>query len=285
MANGWFGKKRLPGAEVQEAPPSIPDGLWTQCGKCREVLFAREWERNLKVCTKCGHHFRLTAPERIAMLLDEESFVEIDGDLTSANPLNFPGYDDKIRRHGAASGLKDAVVSGHGTLDGYALSVAVTDAHFMRGAMGSVVGERISRAVELATQRRTPVLLISGSGGGARMEEGLLSLMQMAKTSASIARHHDAGLMTIILLTDPSLAGIMASWGSLGDVLLAEPGAQIGFVGERVSQQAHLGKVPQGFQSSEFQLTHGQIDQVVHRKDLRDTLTLLLEFAGAPGVA
>jgi acetyl-CoA carboxylase carboxyl transferase subunit beta len=207
--------------------------------------------------------------------------VELDGDLRSANPLGFPGYDAKLRRHSEATGLPDAIVSGEATLDEYPMTLAVTDAFFMRGAMGSVVGERITRAVERATDLRVPALLVSGSGGGARMEEGLLSLMQMARTGAAIARHSDAGLLTVVLLTDPSLAGIMASWGSLGDILLAEPGAQIGFVGERVSQQAVLGKVPAGFQSSEFQLAHGQIDRVVPRKELRGVLSLLFRFSGA----
>ncbi len=279
MAHGWFGRKKIPAAGAG-AGAGIPEGLWTQCPKCKEVLFAREWERNLKVCLKCHHHFWLTARERIEMLVDPGSFAELDGSLVSANPLDFPGYADKLRRHGEKTGLTDAIVSGEALLGGHPLTLAVTDAHFMRGAMGSVVGERLTRAVERATARRIPTLLVSGSGGGARMEEGLLSLMQMAKTSAALARHNQAGLLSIVLLTDPSLAGIMASWGSLGDILLAEPAAQIGFVGERVSAQATLGKAPANFQSAEFQLQHGQIDLVTPRKDLRDTLQRLLAFAG-----
>ncbi|MBM3458956.1 MAG: acetyl-CoA carboxylase carboxyl transferase subunit beta, partial [Armatimonadetes bacterium] len=210
--------------------PDIPEGLWTQCPKCKEVLFGREWERRLKVCLKCNHHFWLSAPERIELLVDPGTFVERDGDLRSANPLDFPGYAEKLKRHGQNTGLSDAIVSGEAELGGFPLTLAVTDAHFMRGAMGSVVGERLARTVERATERRIPTLLVSGSGGGARMEEGLLSLMQMAKTSAALARHHDARALSIVFLTDPSLAGIMASWGSLGDILIAEPAAQIGFV-------------------------------------------------------
>jgi acetyl-CoA carboxylase carboxyl transferase subunit beta len=282
MANGWFRKRK-----VETTPPNpqggeIPEGLWTQCPKCRELLFTREWERNLKVCLKCGYHFHLTALERIELLLDPDSFVEEDREITSTNPLSFPGYDNSLARYRASTGLQDGIVSGAGTLHGLPLTLAVTDFHFLRGAMGSAVGERLTRAVERATERRVPALLVSGSGAGALMQEGLLSLMQMAKTSGAIARHHAAGLLTVVLLTDMSMAGIMASWGSLGDVLLAEPAAKIGFVGERVSQQANLGKPPPDFQTAEFQLRCGQIDRVVPRKELRDTLGTLFSFAG-PG--
>lgn len=283
MANGWFGKRKQAQPGGGPAAPST-EGLWIQCQneKCRHLLYKREWERNLKVCTSCGYHFRLGARDRIEMLLDPGSFVERDDHLVSSNPLDFPGYWETLERHRQQSGLQDAIMSGEGLLAGHPLTIAVTDVHFMRGAMGSVVGERLTRAVERATARGVPTLLVSGSGGGARMQEGLLSLMQMAKTSAAIARHHQAGLLTVVLLTDLSLAGIMASWGSLGDILLAEPGAKIGFVGERVSRQAQVTKVPQDFQTAEFQLAHGQIDRVVPRKELRDTLAMLLRFAGAP---
>lgn len=274
MANGWF-RKRPPGRE-------IPEGLWTQCPKCRELLFNKELERNLKVCLKCGYHFHLSALERIELLLDEGSFQERDAELTSVNPLDFPRYTDKLERYRHATSQREGIVSGEGAVAGMRLCIAATDVRFMRGAMGSVVGERLMRATERATKLGAPVVLVSGSGGGALMEEGLLSLMQMAKTSGAIARHHAAGLLTIVLLTDMSLAGIMASWGSLGDVILAEPGAKIGFVGERVSQQAHLGKAPSDFHTAEFQLRCGQIDAVVPRRELRDTIANLLRFAGAP---
>ncbi len=276
MANGWFRKRKV------ERSSEFPEGLWTQCPKCRELLFNREWERNLKVCRKCGYHFRLSARERIEMLLDEGSFTERGAHLASVDPLQFPGYRDSLERYRKQTGLQDAIVSGAGTLDGRPLAVAATDAHFMMGSMGSVVGERICRAVEEATQRRWPVLLISGSGGGARMHEGLLSLMQMARTGAAIAHHHRAGLLTVILLTDPSMGGVTASWGMLGDVILAEPGAMIGFAGLRVSQQAQVAKVPSDFQTAEFQQAHGHIDRVVPRKELRDTLSVLFQFAGVP---
>jgi acetyl-CoA carboxylase carboxyl transferase subunit beta len=283
MANGWFRKRKNPQPPAGSSTPNdASEGLWIQCDACKKLLFKREWERNLKVCHLCGHHFRLTAWERLELLLDPDSFVEQDDDLVSSNPLDFPGYWETLERHRKASGLADAILSGDGLLEGHPLTVAVTDAHFMRGAMGSVVGERLTRAVERATERGVPTLLVSGSGGGARMQEGILSLMQMARTSAAIARHHQAGLLALVLLTDPSLAGIMASWGSLGDVILAEPGAMIGFVGQRVSQQAQVSKVPSNFQTAEFQLQHGQVDRVVPRKDLKETIATLFRFVGAP---
>jgi acetyl-CoA carboxylase carboxyl transferase subunit beta len=273
MANGWF-RRRRPSGE-------LPEGLWTQCPKCRELLFTREWERNLKVCLKCSYHFRLTASERLDLLLDPGSFTERDEALLACDALDFPGYSESLDRNRKKTGLSDAIVSGEGALSGHPLSIAVTDANFMMGSMGSVVGERITRTVERATERGIPTLLISGSGGGARMHEGLLSLMQMAKSSAALARHHQAGLLTVVLLTDPSMGGVSASWGSLGDVILAEPGAMIGFAGLRVSQQAQVHKVPADFQTSEFHLAHGQVDAVVPRKDLKETIARLLQFAGA----
>lgn len=273
MANGWFRKRD---------PNPFPEGLWTKCEKCRELLFTKEWERNLRVCQKCGYHFRLSARERIALLLDEGSFVERDKTLVPTNPLDFPRYAESLERYSSETGLADAIVSGEGTLAGHPLTIAVTDANFLMGSMGSVVGERITRVVERATERRVPVLLVSGSGGGARMHEGLYSLMQMAKTSAALARHHEAGQLALVLLTDPSLAGIMASWGSLGDVIVAEPGARIGFVGERVSKQQQVTKVPADYQTAEFQLARGQVDLVVPRKELKDTLATLLAFAANP---
>jgi len=287
MANGWFrkqagGDRRPPDDGPRETAGDIPEGMWIKCPKCRDLLFAKELERNLKVCTKCGYHFRLTARERIDLLLDPGSFVEHDAGLASVNPLDFPDYTQKLEEHRRRTGMSEAVLSGEGALEGQMLTLAVTDFHFMGGSMGSVVGERITRAVERATKVGVPTLLISGTGGGARQQEGLLALMQMAKTSAALARHHDAGLLAVVLLTDMSLAGVMASWGSLGDVMLAEPGAKIGFAGERVSQQAQVMKVPADFQTAEFHLAHGQLDKVVQRKDLRDTIARVMRFAGAP---
>lgn len=283
MANGWFRKRKDAADRTTPTPGNdIPEGLMTQCVRCKELLFTREWERNLKVCGKCGYHFRLSARERVEMLLDPGSFVERDTKLRSADPLDFPGYASSLERNRERAGLWDSIVSGEGLLEGHPVTLAVTDSHFMMGSMGSVVGERLTRAVERATDRGVPVLLVSGSGGGARMHEGLLSLMQMAKTSAALARHHRAGLLAITLLTDPTMGGVTASWGSLGDLVLAEPGAMIGFAGLRVSQQAQVQKVPSDFQTAEFQHAHGQIDRIVPRRELRRELALFLRFAGAP---
>jgi acetyl-CoA carboxylase carboxyl transferase subunit beta len=282
MPQGWFRGKRsgLSKRSLQEKVEAIPDGLWEQCPKCRELLFARELEKGLKVCKKCNYHFRLTAQERIALLLDEESFVERDASLRTIDPLRFPKYDETLARHQKNTGMSEAALTGEGTLNGMPVSIAVTDSHFLMGSMASVVGERVTRAIERAIEREIPVILVSGSGGGARMHEGVLSLMQMAKTSGALARLHQAGLMAIVLLTDPSMAGVMASWASLGDVILAEPGAMIGFTGQRVSQQAQVTKTAADFQTAEFQLKHGMIDKIVPRKELKETLGRLLLFGG-----
>jgi acetyl-CoA carboxylase carboxyl transferase subunit beta len=283
MPQGWFRGKRSAYAKrsLQQKVEAIPDGLWTQCPKCRELLFARELEKSLKVCKKCNYHFRLTAPERIALLLDDESFVERDANLRTTDPLQFPKYDETLARHQKSTGMSEAALTGEGTLNGLPVSIAVTDSHFLMGSMASVVGERVTRAIERAIEREIPVILVSGSGGGARMHEGLLSLMQMAKTSGALARLHQAGLMAIVLLTDPSMAGVMASWASLGDVILAEPGAMIGFTGQRVSQQAQVTKPSADFQTAEFQLKHGMIDMICPRKELKETIGRLLLFGAA----
>jgi acetyl-CoA carboxylase carboxyl transferase beta subunit len=284
MANGWFQRKLGAASKrsLEAKVEAIPDGLWSQCPGCRELLFSRELERNLKVCKKCNHHFRLTASERVALLLDPDSFIEWDRGLRTVDPLQFPNYDTSLSKHQKATGMPEAVLSGEGQIDGITLATAVTDSHFIMGSMGSVVGERITRAIERATEREMPALLVSGSGGGARMQEGLLSLMQMAKTSAALARLKQAGQLCIVLLTDPTMGGVFASWASLGDVLIAEPGAMIGFAGQRVSQQTGVMKPPPDFQTAEYQFQHGMIDLVCPRKDLRDTLTRLLQFGTAP---
>jgi acetyl-CoA carboxylase carboxyl transferase subunit beta len=282
MPDGWFRRKQSSSAKrsLQARVQAIPEGLFISCPRCRELLLTRELEKNLKVCKKCNHHLWLTAEERIALLLDEATFVERDGNLRTVDPLHFPKYDEKLARYQEATGMGEAVLSGEGELQGMPVSIAVTDARFIRGSMGSVVGERITRAIERAIEREIAAILISGSGGGARMEEGLLSLMQMAKTAGALARLNQAGLMAVVVLTDQSMAGVLASWASLGDVILAEPGARIGFVGERVSQQAQVTKQAAEYQTSEFQLTHGMIDMVCHRKDLKESIARVLQFAG-----
>lgn len=272
MAHPWFRRRR-------PAKKPLPEGGWAPCPKCKKLLFTPELARQHQVCSHCGHHLRLTAPQRIALLLDEDSFQEIDANLETTDPLDFPKYAERLRHYQETTGLKEAVVTGEGAVQGAPVVIAVTDSRFLMGSMASVVGEKITRAVERATAAGRPIILVSGSGGGARMHEGVLSLMQMAKTAGALARQHAAGLITVVILTDPSMAGVLASWASLGDFILAEPGAMIGFTGQRVSRQAGVTKVPANFQTAEFQLEHGHLDAVVHRRDLRDTLHMLLAFA------
>lgn len=233
------------------------------------------------VCPKCGYHFQLGAYERIEQILDAGSFKECDRDMVSQDPLDFKGpktYKDKLEQDVQATGLKEAVVTGEGRINDRPAVIAVTDSRFIMGSMGSVVGEKITRAIERATQMKLPMLIVSGSGGGARMYEGMYSLMQMAKTTAALARHNKAGLLYISLLTDPTMAGIMASFAGIGDCIMAEPKALIGFTGPRVIEQTIRQKLPEGFQRSEFLLEHGLIDMIVHRKNLKDTVSRLIDY-------
>ncbi|MBN1585977.1 MAG: acetyl-CoA carboxylase carboxyltransferase subunit beta [Candidatus Omnitrophica bacterium] len=260
----------------QQRKKDIPGGLWIKCKKCGEVLYKKSWEESFRVCTKCQYHYPLPSADRIALIADPGSFREIDADLQSCDPLEFEGpktYKAKLKEDQKATGLKDAVVTGEAQLDGMDIVLGVTDSRFMMGSMGSVVGEKLTRAIERATQRSVPVLLVSGSGGGARMQEGMLSLMQMAKTSAALARHAKAGQLYISILTDPTMAGVLASFASLGDIIIAEPGALIGFTGPRVIEQTIRQKLPEGFQRSEFLLDHGLIDKIVPRAEIKPTLS------------
>lgn len=259
----------------------IPSGLWVKCTGCGEIIYNKQLEENLKVCPKCNYHFTLGAQERIKSLLDNGALDEYDADMISGDPLSFVGiknYTDKIKEDQAATGLKEAAVTGGGAINGKKIVLGVTDSRFIMGSMGSVVGEKLSRAFEKATKAGLPIIIVSGSGGGARMYEGMLSLMQMAKTSAAVARHKEAGLLFISVLTDPTMAGVMASFASLGDVIIAEPRALIGFTGPRVIEQTIHQRLPAGFQRSEFLLEHGLIDIVAHRKNLKETLSKLLEY-------
>jgi len=274
-----FGKPKYTIVRLQKK--EIPDGLWTKCEECGEVLYNKVLDENLKVCPKCGYHFILTAPERIKMLVDEGSFVEMDAEMVSNDPLDFKGpktYKDKLAQDQAATGLKDAVITGACLLKGKKAVIAVTDSRFIMGTMASVVGEKITRAIERATEQRLPVIIVSGSGGGARMYEGMFSLMQMAKTCAALDYHHRAKLLYISVLTNPTMAGIMASFAGVGDVIVAEPKALIGFTGPRVIEQTIRQKLPPGFQRSEFLLDHGLIDMIVARKNLKDTLGNLMDY-------
>ncbi len=259
----------------------VGGNLAVKCPKCKEILVGRDWEKNLKICSRCNHHFKLSAYERIELLVDPDSFVETDADIISVDPLKFvsrsQAYPSKLNEERQNAGLNEAVVIGHATIEDSPLALAVMDFNFIGGSMGSVVGEKITRAIELAIEKRTPVLIVSASGG-ARMQEGLYSLMQMAKTSAALARLGEAQLPFFSLLTDPTTGGVTASFGMLGDVILAEPGALICFAGPRVIEGFMHVKLPEGAVTSEFVLHHGMIDAIVHRRDLRQTLARLLRL-------
>lgn len=274
---GWFGRTNKNGT----SQATVPDGLWSKCPRCGDIAFARDVERNLKVCSKCDYHHKLRARERLALVLDEGSFVEFDGGVMSLDPLEFPDYAEKIGRARTNTGLTDAILTGHARIEGQRCIVGAADFAFMGGSMGSVVGEKIVRAMERAIDERLPVTLFTANGGGARMQEGLLSLMQMAKTSAAVARLAQHGIPYIVVLTDPTMAGVYASFAALGDVIFAEPGALIGFAGRRVGNQDMGMKLPDDFQTAEFQFRCGMVDQVVPRKELRSviarTLSLLAE--------
>lgn len=257
----------------------IPKGLWTKCPKSGEIIYNKELEKNWMVVPKSGYHFPLDAASRIDLLLDEDSFIEEDANLVSSDPLEFTAkskYTDKIEQNREKTGMNDAVLNGMGKIEGNEVSIAVMDFRFLGASMGSVVGERITRAIEKATEQGCPVILVCASGG-ARMYEGILSLMQMAKTSAALSRHADARLPCITVLTNPTMAGVMASFASLGDLILAEPGALIGFAGPRVIEETTRQKLPEDFQTTEFLLEHGLIDQIVHRHELRNRLIFFLE--------
>jgi acetyl-CoA carboxylase carboxyl transferase subunit beta len=274
-----FGKPKY--TIVRLKKKDMPDGLWTKCEGCSDVLYNKTLEASFKVCPKCNYHFILGAYERINMVLDNDTFQEYDKDMLSSDPLNFKGpktYKDKLIQEQQATGLKEAAVSGEGLLDNKKIIIAVTDSRFIMGSMGSVVGEKITRAIETATKNKLPLIIISGSGGGARMYEGMFSLMQMAKTSAALAYHNKQKLLFISVLTNPTMAGVMASFAGLGDIIIAEPKALIGFTGPRVIEQTIRQKLPPGFQRSEFLLEHGLIDMIVHRKNLKTTLSQLLDY-------
>ncbi|KOP72674.1 acetyl-CoA carboxyl transferase [Lysinibacillus sp. FJAT-14745] len=273
-----FSKKKEDGQEK-----GFPEGLMTKCPECRHIQLTKELEKNHKVCTKCGHHFKMTAQERVAYFLDEGSFVSMDDHLQTSNPLNFPAYVEKISVDQQKTGLNEAVLTGLGTLDGEEIVVAIMDSHFRMGSMGSVVGEKITRAVEKATELRVPFIIFTASGG-ARMQEGVLSLMQMAKTSVALKRHSNEGLLFISILTHPTTGGVSASFASVGDINIAEPQALIGFAGRRVIEETVREKLPNDFQTAEFLLEHGQLDAIFHRNDLRNQVTVLVKMHTKGGV-
>ena len=258
----------------------IPHGLFQKCPGCNEVVHDIELVQNLRVCPRCDYHFALSAKERIENLVDPETFVEMDADLRSVDTLRFQGmatYKDRLKNYQERTGLTDAVISGYGMIDGYKVALAVMDFGFLAATMGSVVGERITRTIEYGTDQRAAVVIVSASGG-ARMYEGMLSLMQMAKTSGALARHAEQQLPYISVLTNPTTAGVMASFASLGDVIIAEPKSMIGFAGPRVIKETTHQDLPKGFQTAEFLQEHGLIDIIVHRKKMREQISQLLSY-------
>ncbi len=274
-----FGKPKYTIVRVKKK--DIPEGLWTKCEECSQALYNKTLEENLKVCPKCNYHFTLGSYERINILLDKDTFQEYDKDMISGDPLDFKGpktYKEKLSQDQKATGLKEAAVTGEGLIDGKRVIIGVTDSRFIMGSMGSVVGEKLARAAETATKNKLPLIIVSGSGGGARMQEGMFSLMQMAKTSAALSYHHKNKLLYISVLTNPTMGGVMASFAGLGDITVAEPKALLGFTGPRVIEQTIRQKLPPGFQRSEFLLEHGMVDIIVHRKALKSTLSLLLDY-------
>jgi acetyl-CoA carboxylase carboxyl transferase subunit beta len=276
----WIKSLKKPKIKIKEKKLQIPEGLWIKCEKCREIVYKKDIVKNLNVCPKCDHHFKLKAKDWIALLLDDKSYQEHDKDLTSVDPLKFKDskrYKDRIKDSTKKLGIKEALVSVEGKLDGFPIQLCVLDFGFLGGSMASAVGEKITRGIERAVEKRTPVIIISCSGG-ARMQEGILSLMQMAKTSAALAKLSNAKLPYISILADPTTGGVTASFAMLGDINIAEPGALIGFAGPRVIEQTIKQKLPEGFQRAEFLLEHGMVDMVVNRKNLRPTLETLLAF-------
>ena len=274
-----FGKPKYTIVKIRKR--EIPEGLWTKCQQCSQPIYKKALEENLRICPKCEYHFTMTATERLEMMLDVDSFKEYDAGLSSGDPLEFKGiksYKQKLSEDQKITSLKDAVITGEGSIFGKKAVVAITDSRFIMGSMGSVVGEKITRAIEKATEKKLPIVIVSGSGGGARMYEGIYSLMQMAKTSAALGRHHEAGLLFISVLTNPTMGGVLASFAGLGDVIIAEPKALIGFAGPRVIEQTTRQKLPEGFQKSEFMLEHGLLDMIVNRKVLKDTLHRLIDY-------
>lgn len=251
----------------QDTKRDIPEGLWVKCDACSAVLFSKDLDRNFKVCAKCGHHFRLTAEERLNAILDPDTFREYDADLAAVDPLQFPNYRNKLKVTQEGTGLREAVVTGEGLIAGHRVVIAVMDPHFIMGSMGTVVGEKVTRAVDAALERELPLVVFTASGG-ARMQEGMPALMQMAKTGMAVGRYARARLPYISVLTDPTMGGVTASFAFLADIILAEPGALIGFAGPRVIEQTIRQKLPEGFQRAEYLLDHGFVDDVVARPEL-----------------
>ncbi len=263
--------------DTVEEKPNVPQGIMTKCPGCGKVIYTKLLFSNFKRCDECGYHFKVSANERFAMILDDGELQEFDAQLTTRDPLNFPGYGDKLVRTQSQTGLVDGVVTGCGRIEGLPVMLGVMDPAFFMGSMGTTIGEKLTRLFERATTERLPVIVFTASGG-ARMQEGIFSLMQMAKVSAAVAKHSEAGLLYVVVLTDPTTGGVTASFAMLGDIILAEPGALIGFAGPRVIEQTIGQKLPEGFQRAEFLLEHGFVDQIVTRDQLKSTLGTILKL-------
>jgi acetyl-CoA carboxylase carboxyl transferase subunit beta len=268
---------------IKRPKRGVPEGLWKRCPGCQQTIFRKEAEKRLGVCPECDYHWYVPARQRIDQVLDEGTFEEWDADLEPADPLQFVDkipYTERIKKEQEKTGLREAAVVGTGMVRGRRVAFGVTDSAFIMGSMGSVVGEKLTRTIERATQQRLPLIIISGSGGGARMHEGLLSLMQMAKVSAALARFDSAGGLFISVLTNPTMGGVAASFASLGDVVFAEPKALIGFAGPRTIEATIRIELPKGFQTSEFLLEHGFVDRIVRRPDLKSELARTIDYCG-----
>jgi acetyl-CoA carboxylase carboxyl transferase subunit beta len=271
-------KPKMTGAKSKKR--DIPEGLWTKCPKCSTMVFDKELDENLKVCSRCQHHFPIGARERIHSMVETCTFEEMDAEMTSVDILNFTGassYKSKLEKHMGTTGLKDAILTGIGKIGDYRVALGVMDFTFLGGSMGSVVGEKVTRLIERATEKELPLIIVSSSGG-ARMYEGMFSLMQLAKTCAALAYHAKARLPYLSVLTDPTTAGVMASYASVGDLIIAEPGAMIGFAGPRVIKDTTQAELPPGFQTAEFLLDHGLIDAIVSRNEMKPRLISYLGF-------
>lgn len=283
MSVGQTAQPDVAEPNVSRRKRGVPEGLWLRCDDCGATLFRKQVEQAERVCPDCGFHFYVPAVARIAQLLDTDSFEEWDAQLRPLDPLQFVDkkpYRERLAAEQAKTGLSEACVAGRGHMRGRPLVFGLTDSSFIMGSMGSVVGEKLTRAIEAATRSRLPLVIVSGSGGGARMHEGIFSLMQMGKVSAALGRFHEAGGLFISVLTNPTMGGVAASFASLGDVVIAEPRALIGFAGPRVVQATVKKPLPEGFQTSEFLLAHGFIDRIVPRPQLRSEIARIIDYCG-----
>lgn len=280
MLKDLFSKKNNYGTVKKkdtDVKPNIPSGMWTKCDKCHSIIYYEDLIENKHVCTKCNNHFRLKGRERVNMFFDKDSFVEFDRGLKSKNPLNFKDYEKKLKKEEAKTDSLESVITGRGKVNGIDTCVGIMDSFFMMGSMGTVVGEKLTRMIEYATTNKLPVIIFTASGG-ARMQEGIFSLMQMAKISLALSKHSEEGLLYITVLTDPTTGGVTASFAMEGDIILSEPDALVGFAGRRVIENTIKETLPEGFQKAEFLLEKGFVDKIVERKDLRTYIYKILKL-------